>query len=415
MIYLDNAATSWPKPEETLRAMEEFMRRIGANPGRSGHRLSIEAAWILLEARELLAQLFGISDPQRIIFTKNATEALNLVIFGLLKPGDHVITSSMEHNSVMRPLRAQERRGVELTVIRCSAKGELDPEDVRRAIKGNTKLIILTHASNVTGTIFPASEVGEIAREEGVLFCLDAAQTAGALPIDVEAMNVDILVFTGHKSLYGPQGTGGFYLRSGVEEMLEPLMRGGTGSRSEFEEQPDFLPDKYESGTPNAVGIAGLAGGVRFVLSEGVEKIREKERRLTRKLIEGLKSIPGVRIYGPEDEGRRIGIVSLNIEGISSSELAMILDEEFGVLTRPGLHCAPSAHRTIGTFPQGALRMSVSYFNTEEEIEFAVQAVGKAREKALRYGGGGYGGCERAFLPQARGAYEEGGYECSEG
>ena len=289
IVYFDNAATSWPKPKRVVEAVKNFLETSCANPGRSGHRMSVEAARVLFEAREKLAKLFNAPDPLRIIFTKNATEALNIVFFGLLREGDHVITTSMEHNSVIRPLRfLQENMGVELDIVRCSERGELDPDDVKRFIKRNTKLIVMLHGSNVTGTVMPVSQVGEVAREYGVFFCVDAAQTAGSIPIDVQSMNIDLLAFTGHKSLYGLQGTGGLYVGEGVEKFLIPLTMGGTGSRSEVEYQPDFLPDKYESGTPNAVGIGGLLEGVNFVLSEGVEKIRRKEEVLTARLIEGL-------------------------------------------------------------------------------------------------------------------------------
>jgi len=386
MTYLDNAATSWPKPDETWQAMEHFMRSIGANPGRSGHRLSIEAGRILLEARESLAELFGIEDPLRICFTRNATEALNLAICGILNPGDHCITTSMEHNSVMRPLRALERGGVEVTTIPCSPHGELGPQEVERAIKKQTRLIVLTHASNVVGTLLPVAEVGKIARANGVPFCVDAAQTAGACPIDVKEMRIDLLAFTGHKSLCGPQGTGGLYIREGLEKMLDPLMRGGTGSRSEFQEQPDFMPDKYESGTPNTVGIAGLGAGVRFCLAQGVAHIRTKEEGLTRMLIEGLGSIPDCVPYGCGDAERRIAVVSFNITGLTPSEVTMELDEGFNIMSRPGLHCAPAAHQTIGTFPQGTVRLSAGYFTTEEQIAVAQEAVGKIAARSRTQG-----------------------------
>jgi cysteine desulfurase family protein len=386
VIYLDNAASSWPKPEATWQAMEHFMRSIGANPGRSGHRLSIEAGRILIETREDLAELFNADDPLRICFTKNATEALNLAIAGTLHSGDHCITSGMEHNSVMRPLRALEKKGAEVTIAPCSPQGELDPGEVEKAIKKNTRLIVITHASNVVGTLMPIAEVGEIAHEHGVLFCIDAAQTAGAYPIDVEAMKLDLLAFTGHKSLCGPQGTGGLYIRQGLEKALEPLMRGGTGSRSEFQEQPDFLPDKYESGTPNTVGIAGLGAGVRFILSQGVAQIRGKEQGLTRMLIEGLQSIPGVCVYGSGEAEQQVAICSFNITGLAPSEITMALDEEFAIMSRPGLHCAPAAHQTINTFPQGTVRLSAGYFTTEQEITAALAAIEKIAARSRERG-----------------------------
>ncbi|MCL0073326.1 aminotransferase class V-fold PLP-dependent enzyme [Dehalococcoidia bacterium] len=375
MIYLDNAATSWPKPEAVYQAMDGFMCQVGASPGRSGHRLSIEAGRVVYETRESLARLFNIDDPLRIIFTSNATEALNVAINGVLRPGDHAITSSMEHNSVMRPLRALQERGVELTVVSCSKEGFLDPGGIEKAIKPNTRLIVLNHASNVVGTLLPVIEVGAIARRHGVLFCIDAAQSAGAYPLDVSFMKVDLLAFTGHKSLYGPQGTGGLYIRQGVEDVVEPLMRGGTGSRSDSEHQPDFLPDKYESGTPNTVGLAGLGAGVQFVLSRGVNALREKEEKLMYLLIEGLGAIPGVTLYGSGDAREQVAVLSFNIAGIASSEVAMRLEEEYDILCRPGLQCAPIAHKTLGTFPGGTVRVSPGYFTTEYEVDIVLRAI----------------------------------------
>jgi cysteine desulfurase family protein len=376
LIYLDNAATSWPKPTEVKEAMVAFLDRVGANPGRSGHRLSVEAGRIVYEAREALADLFHAPDPLRIAFGLNATDALNLALHGLLQPGDHVVTSSMEHNSVMRPLRALERQGVEVTVVPCSPEGLLDPRDVERALQPHTRMVVLTHASNVVGTLLPIREVGEIARRHGVLFAVDAAQTAGAVPIDMEADAVDILCFTGHKALLGPMGTGGLVLGERVDPSdLRPLRQGGTGSRSEFEEHPDFLPDLCEAGTPNAVGLAGLLAGVRWVQERGVEAIRAHEQALTTRLLEGLGEVPGVTVYGPRDAARQTGTVSFNVEGLEPSEVGLVLDEEYGVLCRVGLHCAPAAHRTLGTFPRGTVRFAVGCFTTLEEVDAAVEAV----------------------------------------
>jgi len=301
------------------------------------------------------------------------TEALNLPLRGLLRPSDHVITSSMEHNAVMRPLRALERERVRVTLVPCSPEGFLDPDDLETAIRPETVLIILNHASNVVGTLLPVREVGGIAREHGVLPLVDAAQTAGCYPIDVQADRIDLLAFTGHKGLLGAQGTGGLYIGERLDlERLRPLKHGGTGSRSEREEQPNFLPDKYESGTLNTVGLAGLGAGVEYVLSRGVENIRRHEVALTQQLIEGLSSIPGVKLYSPRDAERQIATLSLNIEGVSPSEVALRLDEEFGIMCRSGLHCAPAAHSTIGTFPRGTVRFGLSYFNTGEEIGAAI-------------------------------------------
>jgi cysteine desulfurase/selenocysteine lyase len=376
MIYFDNAATSWPKPPGVIEAMVHFMKEVGANPGRSGHRLSVEAGRIVYEAREAVAELFNIEDPLRIAFGYNATEGLNLALRGYLRPRDHVITSSMEHNSVMRPLRALEREGVELTVVACSPQGFLDPADVEAAIRPNTVMVALNHGSNVVGSLLPVAEAGHICRQRDLLLLVDTAQTAGAYPIDVEADHIDLLGFTGHKALCGPMGTGGLYIGRRVDlGRFEPLKRGGTGSRSELEEQPDFLPDMCESGTANTVGLAGLGAGVRFVLEQGVENIRRHEEELTAQLIGGLKAIPSVTLYGGHDAVRQTATVSFNVAGLEPSEVGLQLDEEYGILCRVGLHCAPSAHKTIGTFPTGTVRFGLSYFNTEEEVDVAVQAV----------------------------------------
>ncbi|SEM49812.1 cysteine desulfurase family protein [Syntrophus gentianae] len=384
IIYFDNAATSWPKPEATFQAMENYLRHYGGNPGRSGHRLSLDAARIVLAAREAVAELFGIEDALRVVFTKNGTEALNLAIYGLLQPGDHVITSSMEHNSVMRPLRTLEKQGVEMTVLPCSATGELDPGDIAPALRPNTRAIYLTSASNVTGTLMPLAEVGKIARKNNLIFCVDAAQCAGSFPLNVEELGIDLLAFTGHKALYGPQGTGGLYIREGLEGSIRPLMTGGTGSRSEFEEQPDFMPDKFESGTPNAVGLAGLEAGVRCVLERGVAQIRAQELHLTELLLDGLKAVPGIVLFGPEAPSRRIAVISFAIQGLSPADIALALDEEDNIMCRPGLHCAPAAHKTIGTFPVGTTRFSLGVFNTEEQVNTALEAINRLAGQARR-------------------------------
>ncbi|HUW94607.1 MAG TPA: aminotransferase class V-fold PLP-dependent enzyme [Anaerolineae bacterium] len=377
MIYFDNAATSWPKPAVVLEAMSRFMTQVGANPGRSAHRLSIEAGRMLYETREALARLFNLPDPLRIVFGLNATEALNLALWGMLRPGDRVITSSMEHNSVMRPLRALERdRSVNVDVIGCSSEGFLDPADLESAVKADTRMIVLNHASNVVGSLLPVADAGCIAREHDVLLLVDAAQTAGAYPIDMEAMHIDLLAFSGHKSLFGPQGTGGLCIGERVSaEEIDPVKRGGTGSRSEREEQPMFFPDRCESGTPNTVGLAGLRAGVEFVLQQGVEAIRVHEVSLTRRLVAGLLKIPGVTVYGGRDAEMQAATVSFNIEGMAPSEVGLMLDEEYGIMSRVGLHCAPAAHRTIGTFPLGTVRFGLSYFNTAEEVDTAVGAI----------------------------------------
>ncbi len=407
MIYFDNAATSWPKPPGVAEAMTHFLNEVGANPGRAGHRLAVEAGRVVYAAREAVAELFNAPDPLRVAFGCNVTEALNVALRGLLYPGDHVITSSVEHNSVMRPLRALEREGVELTVVRCSPEGLLDPGDVEAAIRANTTMVVLNHGSNVVGTLLPVAEVGRICRQHDLLFLVDAAQTGGAYPVDVQAASIDLLGFTGHKSLGGPMGTGGLIVGERVDErQMEPLKRGGTGSRSEHEEQPDFLPDMLESGTPNAVGLAGLEAGVRWVLERGVEAIRAHEVELTRQLINGLRAIsstarlsgstelaevspksgsgrrPGVTVYGGLDAELQTATISFNIAGVESSEVGLRLDEEYGIMCRVGLHCAPAAHRTIGTFPVGTVRFGLSAFNTLEEVSDALAAISRLAQEA---------------------------------
>ncbi|MBP9649856.1 MAG: aminotransferase class V-fold PLP-dependent enzyme [Syntrophaceae bacterium] len=385
ILYLDNAATSFPKPDTVMAAMIAYQQNIGANPGRSGHGRSVEAGRIVFETREALARLFHIEDPLRIALTKNATESLNIVLQGGLRPGDSVITSGMEHNSVMRPLRFLEGRGVELSVVPCSPRGELEPDDVRKALRKNTRMVVLTHASNVTGTMLPVEAVGALLRDRPeVLFCVDAAQTAGALPIDVEKMRIDLLAFTGHKSLFGPQGTGGLYIREGLENKISPLMMGGTGSRSEFEQQPVFMPDRYESGTPNTIGIAGLGAGVSFVLEQTVGTVRDQEERLISRFLSGLRDLrDDVIVYGPQDASRQTAVVSFNIRDVSASDAASYFEDNRGILCRPGLHCAPSAHRTIGTFPRGTIRFSFGFFNTQRDVDDACAAL---RELVKRKG-----------------------------
>jgi cysteine desulfurase family protein len=375
-IYFDNAATSWPKPPAVSQAMMHYLDKMSANPGRSGHRMAVESARIVYAAREAVAELFNAPDPLHVVFGANVTEALNLAIRGYLRPGDHVITSSMEHNSVMRPLRASERTGVELTVVPCSPEGFLDPADVEAAIRPHTTMVILNHASNVVGTLLPVAEVGHITRRYNLLLLVDAAQTGGAYPLNMQADRIDLLAFTGHKSLCGPMGTGGLIIGERVDlEYLEPLIHGGTGSRSEREEQPDFLPDMFESGTPNGVGLAGLEAGVRWILAQGVEAIRAHEMLLTQQLIDGLAANPGVTVYGGLDASRQTATVSFNIAGLEPSEVGLRLDDEYAIMCRVGLHCAPAAHRTMGTFPTGTVRFGLSAFSTTEEVKAALEAV----------------------------------------
>jgi cysteine desulfurase family protein len=382
VVYFDNAATSWPKPPQMQEAMIAYLQEVGGSPGRSGHRMSIEATRIVGEARDTVAELFGVDDPSRIAFTKNSTEALNIAIMGCLEQGDHVITSSIEHNSVMRPLRYLEaQHTIDLTVLPCSpTAGYLDPDDVLSALRPNTRLIVVLHASNVIGNLLPVGEIGAIAREADIPFLLDASQTAGAYPIDVEELNIDMLAFTGHKSLLGPTGTGGLYVRERIE--LRPLTHGGTGSRSEQEIQPDFMPDKYESGTLNVVGLAGLGASIRFLLEIGPGQVYSHEQNLVDRFLAWAADRPSITVYGPADVNRRLGVLSFNIKGVSPSELGLILDQGFGIMTRVGLHCAPAAHRTLGTYPDGTVRFGFSYFNTLKEVDYAIGAL----EEIIREG-----------------------------
>jgi len=381
VIYFDNAATSYPKPPSVIQACQDFFLKAGGNPGRSGHRMSLQSARIVFQAREALAAFFGAVDSSRLIFTSNATEALNLVILGTLREGDHVVTSSMEHNAVMRPLRHLERaRSVEITVVRSKPDGTVEPSEIAGALRSDTALIVMNHSSNVVGTVLPVKEVAAL--KGSVPLLVDAAQTAGVMPIDVQRDGIDFLAFTGHKSLWGPTGTGGLYIRPGLQPA--PLRFGGTGSLSEKEEMPDFLPDCYESGTLNMTGIAGLLAGLEEVERAGLPAIREHEKLLTGKLLEGLKTIDGITIYGTCDPDRQTATVSFNIEGLTSSDITGELDRRFNIMTRSGLQCAPAAHRTIGTHPVGTVRVSMGWFNTVQEVDYLIESLAEITRSMRR-------------------------------
>lgn len=378
MIYMDNAATSWPKPPEVIKTMTLALEHAGGNPGRSGHRLSIAAARIIYDTREEIADFFGIIDPARVIFTSNATHSLNLVLRGILKPGDRVVTTSMEHNAVMRPLHRLAENGIFLTTVPCNRDGYLNLRELEQTMKTGTRLVVILHASNVTGTIMPIGEIAAIAHRNRALLLVDAAQSAGLIPIDVKSLGVDLLAFTGHKELQGPPGIGGLIINDNVDiSQIEPLICGGTGSRSESEEQPEDLPDKFESGTANLIGVAGLGAGLKWIKSRGTINTREHAKKLHRNLLEDLSTIPGVRIYGGTDSDNNIPVVSFTIAGKSVSEIGMRLDEEFGILARVGLHCAPAAHRTIGTYPEGTVRLSPGMFTKLEEIKETARAISR--------------------------------------
>lgn len=373
MAYFDNAATTFPKPEIVYNEIMTAMREYGANPGRSGHKMALKASRGIYETRELISKLFNIDNPLDMILTFNATESLNLGIKGILKPGDHVITTSMEHNSVLRPIKFLEKHGVENTIVPCDNKGRVSLGDIKRSIKNNTKLIACTHISNLTGTIMPIYEIGLLAKDKGIFFMVDAAQSAGVYNIDVESMNIDLLAFPGHKSLLGPPGTGGLYIRKDLK--LQEIFQGGTGSASDSLEQPDIYPDKFESGTINAPGVVGLGAGVKYILDKGIKNIRNHELDLTRYFLEETKKIDKITLYGPQNIEEQGPVVSLNIGNLDSSELSYILDDKYDIAVRPGLHCAPLGHKTIGTLERGAVRFSFGIFNTYEEIEYAIKAL----------------------------------------
>jgi len=379
MIYLDNAATSWPKPPMVADRVREAILHQGGNPGRSGHAMSLAAGKLLEEARNKLAHLFNVADPHRIVFALNATDALHLAINGSLEEGGHVIISSMEHNAVTRPLHRYQERGGCVTKIPMDPVSGVDPENVKKALRKDTRLVVMTHASNVCGTVNPIKEIGLVCREAGVPLLVDASQSAGCLPVDVEAMNIDMLAFPGHKSLLGPTGTGGLYIREGVE--MAPVRLGGTGLHSEEQDQPREMPFRYESGTQNVQGLAGLAAGLDYIEEEGLDAIESKEESLTSLLLEGLAPIEGLSLYGPPKGVRRAPVVSFTLENVDPIEIAAILDQSFAIAVRAGLHCAPDAHGTIGTLAAGGtVRVSPGPYNTEEDIQRVVDAIGEIAE-----------------------------------
>lgn len=373
-IYLDNAATSWPKPPAVMAAMEAYNEGVGASAGRGAYRRAVESGRLLFDTREVVARLFHIADSRRVIFTLNATEALNLALQGLLRPGDHVVTTSMEHNSVVRPLHHLARdRGVEFTQVPCSGEGFLDPDDFARALRPHTRLAAVIHASNVCGAVNDVAALGRICRERGVRFLVDAAQSAGAVPIDVQAMNIDLLAFPGHKSLLGPLGTGALYVGPGIE--LEPLVYGGTGTDSGNTYQPDALPDHYEAGSHNALGLAGLKAACEFIEQVTPAAAGTHKAALAKRLATATAGLAGVRYFGPADCSRQAGVCSFQVAGWDPSEVAVVLDREFGIMARAGLHCAPLAHKTLGTLTQGTVRFSFGWYNTEAHADAAAAAL----------------------------------------
>ena len=374
LIYLDNAATSFPKPESVYTFMDQFYRRAGVNPGRSGYDLCIEAGQLVEDTRRAFARLFGGTDPNRLVFTHNSTDALNLALFGTLGRGDHAITTHIEHNSVLRPLFHLARDfGVDVDYVPFDARGFVDPDEMTRHFRPNTRVVAINHASNVVGTVQPVEEIGRRCRERGVLLVVDASQTAGKLPIDVAAMHIDVLAFTGHKSLLGPTGTGGLYVREGVE--IRQTRAGGTGVRSATRHHLEEYPYRLEFGTANLVGIAGLHAGLEWLQKRGVHAIHDHEMRLLTELRDGLRATDGVRLYCQDDLTGHIAVLAFNIAGMEPLDVGMLLDVDHGIACRTGLHCAPLVHQQLGTPAHGAVRFSLGPFNTREHVETAVGAV----------------------------------------
>jgi cysteine desulfurase family protein len=373
VIYLDNAATSFPKPESVYEAVNRAMREDCGNPGRSGHRLSLSAGKTVNEARVLCGRLFK-AQPERIVFTNNATSALNIAIKGIIVPGDHVITSSLEHNSVTRPLHHLEQAGVTVTKLHTDLRDGLHIDDIVKAVRPETKLVVCFHVSNVTGTVNDIASIGAFCRDKGIVFLVDAAQSAGAGLIDVQGMCIDMLAFPGHKGLFGLQGTGGLYIRPGLE--LKTIIQGGTGGNSESLLQPDTLPEKFESGTLNTPGLAGLAAGIRYIIERGIGEIEKRETFLTNRLIEGILTIKGIRLIGPRPGQNRGSVVSVCMDKTSPAEAALMLDSALNIAVRSGLHCSSDAHRSIGTLGNGGtVRISPNYLNCEDDIDRCLEAL----------------------------------------
>lgn len=378
MIYLDNAATTMRKPPEVVHAVTEALCAMG-NAGRGGHEASLDASRMIYDTRVRLAELFCGEDPRQIAFTCNSTESLNIALKGLLNPGDHVITTAMEHNSVLRPLYELEEAGVELTILPCDCQGRIQEEDFQRHVRTNTRAFVCTHGSNVTGNLNNIKKFGEMAAARGILFLVDASQTAGVFPIDVQQMHIDVLCFTGHKGLLGPQGTGGLYVRPGLH--IRPLKCGGSGVQSYLRTHPDQMPTALEAGTLNAHGLAGLRAALMYLQKTGIHEIRKREQALMERFYHNVKEIPGVTVYGDFSHRNRCPIVSLNLGDYDSSMISDILFERYGISTRPGAHCAPLLHQALGTVEQGAVRFSFSHYNTIEEIDYASKAIRELAEE----------------------------------
>lgn len=383
-IYLDNAATAFPKAPGVAEAVYDYITGCGCSVNRGTYRRAYDAERMVFETRSMLCRFFGGSDPRNVIFTGNITESLNVVLKGFLKPGDHVIVSSMEHNAVMRPLVQLERQGIRFTRAQCSSDGSLDPSILPALLEPSTKAVVMTHCSNVCGTLLPLEQVGAFAASHGLKFIVDSAQTAGVFPVDMKTMHIDALCFTGHKGLLGPQGIGGFLLAPEMVPLIDPLLSGGTGSISHTEETPDFMPDRFEPGTPNLPGIAGLHAALDWLTRTDINAVRSRELALTERFLNGLQPLEDaglLRIIGRRDITGRAGVVSIQAVKMDNAELAFRLDDEYGIMTRVGLHCAPSAHKTLGTFPEGTVRFSFGHANSENEADAALKALSAILEE----------------------------------
>ena len=374
-MYLDHAATSYPKPSQVAEQMLYYVRQVGCNVNRGGYAGAYSAAEQVLDTRERICKLFHFSQPSNVIFTSSVTASLNFILKGFLHKGDHVLTSSMEHNAVMRPLVQLTKQGVTFDRIPCSDGGELDVDAIAPMIRENTRAIVLTHASNICGTIMPIERVGALCKEHGVKLMVDSAQTGGVESIDMQTMQIDALAFTGHKGLMGPQGIGGFVVTNEMASQMEPLIAGGTGSFSHLETMPELLPDRFEAGTPNLPGIYGLNAALSYLETTGIETIRKKEAALTAAFLKNVQDRDDIRIAGTGDAEKQTAVVSLDFPNRDNAEIAYLLDSKYGIMTRCGLHCAPCAHKTLGTFPQGTVRFSFGFFNTMEEIAYASDCI----------------------------------------
>jgi len=374
-VYLDNGATSYPKAPGVKEAISSFFDNVGSSVNRGSYDTSLAAERVVYETREMICQMYNYDNTNNVVFTKNITESLNIILKGFLRNGDNVIVSSIEHNAVMRPLVKLREKGITITRITCNESGELDTKEIESAINEKTKLIVMTHCSNVSGSVVDLEAVGKIAKANDLYFVIDAAQTSGVIDVDMQKLNADAICFTGHKSLLGPQGIGGFIINDRMHPLVDTFIEGGTGSHSESEEQPDYMPDKFESGTPNIIGIYGLNASLKYINEVGKEGILKHEMHLVEKFLSGLRKFEKIRVVGRQDTENRLAVISVNFDGEDNSEIAHVLSSKFGIATRVGLHCAPSAHQTFGTYETGTVRFSFSSFNTDEEIDYTLDAI----------------------------------------